>query len=508
MAGMEGFPANSRGGHQDYGVYRTRSEKYSNQYIDDDPRRPSAGSRRGKMGYQKESCENSGGESDKYAGFGIGITGLLAENVISHPFIILRRQCQVHVESSRYHTNPLTLIPVMLHLNRWQGTAALFKGVGSSLTIKGLNLGLEDCISKFTPWPKEIDKHSSLKMIGQHLLLKAVSSALITPFYSVSLVESVQSDIASEKPGVLDVFKEGVMRLLHWSDPRCGRMLPVWVLIPPQVFYGVAHYIIKFITERLWLQVMKASHREYQKLKGAVSRDPDQNLPGLAHYQTQASSMVGHLVADTLLFPLETVLHRLHLQGTRSIIDNLDSGKEVIPILTRYEGVVDCFTTVVREEGVRGLFKGYGGVMLQYALHFLVIKFSSKVISQIVTVLSSNNINLPDIKSDIIGSGTGTAGGVVGGGSGTGTPGRMTPPSQTAAGTPTVPYSPKLTPGHIEESIPENAEVYGSRSSLRDSNYSATTSPRRNYDSLQQPGGGQHSYFGSSRKNWKSMETL
>ena len=32
-------------------------------------------------------------------------------------------------------------------------------------------------------------------------------------------------------------------------------------------------------------------------------------------------------------------------------------GREVIPILTRYEGVFDCFTTVVREEGFRGLFK-------------------------------------------------------------------------------------------------------------------------------------------------------
>jgi len=501
MAGMEGL--NSRGySNQDYGVHRTRSEKYSNQYIEEDPRRPAAGGRRGKVGYQKESIENSG-ESEKYAGFGIGITGLLAENIISHPFIILRRQCQVHVESSRYHTNPLTLIPVVLHLNRWQGTAALFKGVGSSLTIKGLNLGIEDCISKFTPWPKEIDKHSSMKMIGQHILLKAVSTALVTPFYSASLVETVQSDICCEKPGVLDIFKEGFIRLISWSDPKRGRMLPVWVLIPPQVFHGVAHYIIKFITERLWLQVMKASHREYQKLKGAVSRDPDQSLPGLAHYQTQASSMVGHLVADSLLFPLETVLHRLHLQGTRSIIDNLDSGREVIPILTRYEGVFDCFTTVIREEGFRGLFKGYGGVMLQYTLHFLVIKFSSQIIYQIFKVLSSNNLNIPDIKSDIIGGGV-TAGSVGVGGplTGNSSPGLLTPPQ---VATPTNQYSPKVAPGQIEGSIPENSEVYGSRSSLRDSNYSATTSPRRNYDSMQHQSA---QYFGSSRKNWKSMETL
>ena len=30
-----------------------------------------------------------------FLGFGIGITGLIAENLICHPFMILRRQCQV-----------------------------------------------------------------------------------------------------------------------------------------------------------------------------------------------------------------------------------------------------------------------------------------------------------------------------------------------------------------------------------------------------------------------------
>ena len=94
-------------------------------------------------------------------------------------------------------------------------------------------------------------------------------------------------------------------------------------------------------------QVMKTAHREYQRLRGAVSRDPQlSNLPGLSQYQArieaillssfspfllsvavlqhalindilqaQAASLAGHLTADALLFPLETVLHRLHLQA-------------------------------------------------------------------------------------------------------------------------------------------------------------------------------------------------
>ena len=105
---------------------------------------------------------------------------------------------------------------------------------------------------------------------------------------------------------------------------RRGRMLPVWVLIPPQVaimarnpfFYFHYSYVLAFCRlSTLWLttsspqlsrasgfryfwslcviylktnalQVMKTAHREFQRLRGAVSRDPQlSNLPGLSQYQ-------------------------------------------------------------------------------------------------------------------------------------------------------------------------------------------------------------------------------
>ena len=37
----------------------------------------------------------STGEADRYFGVGLGLAGLICENVVSHPFIVLRRQCQV-----------------------------------------------------------------------------------------------------------------------------------------------------------------------------------------------------------------------------------------------------------------------------------------------------------------------------------------------------------------------------------------------------------------------------
>ena len=48
----------------------------------------------------------------------------------------------------------------------------MWKGLGSALTTRGLLLAVEDCTSKFTPWPIRVDSSSSLRMVGQHLLLK------------------------------------------------------------------------------------------------------------------------------------------------------------------------------------------------------------------------------------------------------------------------------------------------------------------------------------------------
>lgn len=63
------------------------------------------------------------------------------------------------------------------------------------------------------------------------------------PFYTASLVETVQSDIASEKPGIFDVFREGANRLIAWHVPQKGRMIPIWALMGPSIGLGISKYI-------------------------------------------------------------------------------------------------------------------------------------------------------------------------------------------------------------------------------------------------------------------------
>lgn len=90
----------------------------------------------------------------KYLGVSVGLVSLITENLLSHPFVVLRRQCQVHHSSGRRHLVPFTLMPVIVHLHRRQSVTTLWKGLGSCLLVRGMTLAVEDFISKITPWPK------------------------------------------------------------------------------------------------------------------------------------------------------------------------------------------------------------------------------------------------------------------------------------------------------------------------------------------------------------------
>jgi solute carrier family 25 protein 46 len=61
----------------------------------------------------------------------------------------------------------------------------------------------------------------------------------------------------------------------------------------------------------------------------------------------------------------------------------------VIPILTSYEGARDCYVTTVQQEGVAGLYKGFGALILQFVAHVAVIKLTKIVLIEISNLLRS-----------------------------------------------------------------------------------------------------------------------
>ncbi|KAM6152453.1 mitochondrial outer membrane protein SLC25A46-like [Erethizon dorsatum] len=249
-------------------------------------------------GVQGQSSE----QLNRFAGFGIGLASLFTENVLAHPCIVLRRQCQVNYHARNYHLTPFTVINIMYSVNKTQGPRALWKGMGSTFIVQGVTLGAEGIISEFTPLPREISHKWNPKQIGEHLLLKAVLLILKRKTYNSHLAES-----SSPVQSMLDAY--------------------------------------------------------FPEL--------------IANFATS-------LCSDVILFPLETVLHRLHIQGTRTIIDNTDLGFEVLPINTQYEGMRDCINTIKREEGVLGFYKGFGAVIIQYTLHAAVLQITKIIYSTLL----------------------------------------------------------------------------------------------------------------------------
>jgi solute carrier family 25 protein 46 len=243
--------------------------------------------------------------------------------------------------------------------------------------VKGLVVASETAIHEVTPLPREVNRHSSFKKIAEHLLLKGISYVIVTPFFAASLVETVQSEIACESPGVFDCIVEGIGRLVSFTSAQPTRLLPIWKLLLPTVVYGLSHYIIASLAKYRVSVTMK---NDLRHITGRGIEEDGERADDRTIYETYYPELVatftGNLLADTLLYPLETIIHRLYLQGTRTIIDNTDTGLEVLPIVTRYDGALDCYTTIVAEEGFTGLYKGFGALLLQYALHVAVLKLT------------------------------------------------------------------------------------------------------------------------------------
>ncbi|XP_040277546.1 solute carrier family 25 member 46 [Bufo bufo] len=325
--------------------------------------------------------EESGEQLNRFAGFGIGLASLFTENVLAHPCIVLRRQCQVNYHARNYHLSPFSIVNIMYSFTKTQGPKALWKGMGSTFIVQGITLGAEGIISEFTPLPRELTHKWSPRQIGGHLLLKGLVYVIATPFYSASLIETVQSEIIHDNPGILDCLKEGIGRVMGLGVPHSKRLLPLLVLMFPTVLHGVLHYIVSSVVQKCVLFFIKKKKNPAQIPSDGASTA--QNI--LENYFPELiANFAASLCADVLLFPLETVMHRLHIQGTRTIIDNTDLGYEVVPINTQYEGMRDCINTIRREEGMLGFYKGFGAVVVQYTLHATVLQITKFVYSSLL----------------------------------------------------------------------------------------------------------------------------
>ncbi|KAH6937960.1 hypothetical protein HPB50_005472 [Hyalomma asiaticum] len=173
---------------------------------------------------------------------------ILLDNLVAQPCIVLRRQCQVHRTASKYHLTPWTLFPVIARLHQRQGLITLWKGAPSMFIVRGIIVVVETVLAETTSLPR-------------------VALAVSTPFSCASLVEVVQCEAASERPGLFDCLREGLVRLLPRGGPKRGRLLPLWRLLGASVAHGLAHYLLTTMVRWAALQLLRVHrHRQRQQI--------------------------------------------------------------------------------------------------------------------------------------------------------------------------------------------------------------------------------------------------
>jgi hypothetical protein len=114
---------------------------------------------------------------------------------------------------------------------------------------------------------------------------------------------------------------------------------------------------------------------------------------------TELSSQFSALI---ILYPVETVINRIIVQGTRTIIDNTDTGSGVVPINTRYCGFFDCVQTINQTEGVLGFYKGMGALIVEMMLSYALLRLAKTISTRIYDAewtTRSDNMNFKNYMS-------------------------------------------------------------------------------------------------------------
>lgn len=319
----------------------------------------------------------------------IGVVDFVSKVAISHPCTVLRRQCQVHQSARSLHLTPFTFAPVVCNIISNEGVQTLWKGAIGSGMLWALSAATEVLIAEFFGLPRTVIRQGSTKKFWRHIVLKMSSYLAMTPFIVSSFIETVRSEtgLGRDDFRVMDVITNGVNRLKSDFMKRDGsKRFSLFYLAAPTVAYQTSHYLIAHVTYG-WIYNLA---RRYVNKKPASERTTfHQYFPDLF------AMMSSQVVADFVCYPFDTVLHRLYIQGTRTLIDNLDTGVSAISINAKYTGFVDCLQRIINRETAWALYAGVGALALQYLLNFSFLRVMRTAFDYAVQALADNNHGIP-----------------------------------------------------------------------------------------------------------------
>ncbi|XP_054087449.1 uncharacterized protein LOC105219514 isoform X3 [Zeugodacus cucurbitae] len=270
--------------------------------------------------------------TSKYESKGLSGLSWIADNVLSHPFIVLRQQCQVNIVSRRFHLLPFSLVPIIIQLYCRQGHKTFWKGFGCSLICKGI------------AWILGKPIFSGETSIAGYIISKCIDAATL----------GLKRDCL--------ISTVGSLLVPYISSTSHRRQISLKSLFFPYLCVEVAKDAFRSRVKSFTLAILRNN-----RISAPWENYENQKLE-------MRSDLISRIITEVAFYPMETVLHRLLLQDTGTIIDNLDNGKTVQPILTYFQGVKHCYSTIINMEGYTGFYKGFGALIMQFSVHTVILK--------------------------------------------------------------------------------------------------------------------------------------
>lgn len=126
---------------------------------------------------------------------------------------------------------------------------------------------------------------------------------------------------------MFDCLREGLARVAEdLSGHRSSRRLPIWVLLGPSVAHRLSHYVIASMTrygvhslvkKNVVRNVLVSVRILLNCVLFQLNKPVQQRTLFDDFFPDLFAAFASNLLADAILFPLETVVHRLYLQGER-----------------------------------------------------------------------------------------------------------------------------------------------------------------------------------------------
>uniref|UniRef100_A0A915M343 Solute carrier family 25 member 46 n=1 Tax=Meloidogyne javanica TaxID=6303 RepID=A0A915M343_MELJA len=295
-------------------------------------------------------------KGDALAALGLGFANFINGVVIRHPFVVLRRQCQIHDHAYRKHFFPTTLVPVIIKLTAKDGFLSLWKGAVGNGVLWAFSSVSELVIAELLGLPKSFVLDGSSQRFWRHVWLKTFNFIFCTPVIVTAFLETVRTGTGlAEDLQIAEIITKGYDRLRQdvfggsaVAEVVRKRHSLLWLAFPTSLHQTMHFLVCQYVytTSYSWTRTfvsrkLPSERRRYHTI-----------MPELF------SSMTSVFVADIVC--------------TRTLVDNLDSGAEALVPGGRYSGIFDCFSSIITKEGVMTLFSGIGAIFLQYMLQHCV----------------------------------------------------------------------------------------------------------------------------------------